>query len=142
MSKFYEPDVQAVVEHNRNVFQPDSDAVTEALEMLRNNDLSTLHSYDAINDQENEDLQSEIQDDSNDKESFNKRPSEHLGSQNSPDEQSPGCSITAYNQPIEISDDYLRESVRSLNAQQRDAYNIVLSWCRNKVKKHEQLEKR
>ena len=68
MSKFYEPSVEAVVQHNRNIFEPDSDAVTEALEILRNNDLSTLHSYDAINDQENEDLQSEIRDDSNDKE--------------------------------------------------------------------------
>ena len=60
MSKFYEPGIEAVVQHNRNIFEPDSDAVTEALEILRNNDLSTLHSYDAINDQENEDLQSEI----------------------------------------------------------------------------------
>ena len=60
MSKFYEPSVEAVVQHNRNIFEPDSDAVMEALEILRNNDLSTLHSYDAINDQENEDLQSEI----------------------------------------------------------------------------------
>lgn len=60
MSKFYEPGIEAVVQHNRNIFEPDSDAVTEALEILRNNDLNTLHSYDAINDQENEDLQSEI----------------------------------------------------------------------------------
>ena len=68
MSKFLvlnEPSVEAVVQHNRNIFEPDSDAVTEAIEILRNNDLSTLHSYDAINDQENEDLQSEIRDDSN-----------------------------------------------------------------------------
>ena len=65
MSKFYEPGIEAVVQHNRNIFEPDSDAVTEAIEILRNNDLSTLHSYDAINDQENEDLQSEIRDDSN-----------------------------------------------------------------------------
>ena len=60
MSKFYEPGIEAVVQHNRNIFEPESDAVTEAIEILRNNDLSTLHSYDAINDQENEDLQSEI----------------------------------------------------------------------------------
>ena len=67
-SKFYEPGIEAVVQHNRNIFEPESDAVTEAIEILRNNDLSTLHSYDAINDQENEDLQSGIRDDSNDKE--------------------------------------------------------------------------
>merc|ERR1711973_154381 len=31
-SKFYEPDVQAVVQQNREQFEPDADAVTEALE--------------------------------------------------------------------------------------------------------------
>ena len=140
MSKFYEPGIEAVVQHNRNIFEPDSGAVTKAIEILRNNDLSTLHSYDAINDQENEDLQSEIWDDSNDKKSFNNQPSEHFGSQNISDEPTPGGSITAYNQPLHISDDHLRESVRSLNAQQRDAYNIVLSWCRNKVKNMKSLK--
>lgn len=38
MSKFYEANVQTVVEHNKNIFEPDSDAVIEALETLRNND--------------------------------------------------------------------------------------------------------
>lgn len=72
MSKFYEPEVhvQAVVEHNKNTFEPDSDAVTEAPETLRNSDITTLCSYDAINDQENEDLQSQIHDHSSDAESF------------------------------------------------------------------------
>ena len=79
MSKFYEPDVQTMVQHHRNIFEPDSDAVTEALDMLRRNDVSLLHSYDAMNDQENEDLQSQIQHDSNDTESFNNQLSEHLG---------------------------------------------------------------
>ena len=57
MSKFYEPEVQVVVEHNKNTFEPDSDAVIEALKTLRNSDIPTLCSYDVINDQENEDLQ-------------------------------------------------------------------------------------
>ena len=39
-----------------------------------------------------------------------------------------------YNQPTEISDDQLRQSVRSLNKMQRKAYNRVLSWIRNKMK--------
>ena len=50
MSKFCEPNVQALVEQNKIIFEPDSDAVIEALETLRNNDI-TLHSYDPINDQ-------------------------------------------------------------------------------------------
>ena len=39
-----------------------------------------------------------------------------------------------HHQPAEISDDQLRESVRSLNEKQRQAYDIVLSWCRDKMK--------
>ena len=39
-----------------------------------------------------------------------------------------------YNHPKEISDDQLCQSVRSLNNMQREAYNRVLSWTRNKMK--------
>lgn len=35
MSKFYESDVQTIVLHQKNIFEPDSDSVIEALEMLR-----------------------------------------------------------------------------------------------------------
>ena len=45
LSKFYEPEVQAVVERNKNTFEPDSDAVIEALETLRNSGIPTLCSY-------------------------------------------------------------------------------------------------
>jgi hypothetical protein len=41
--------------------------------------------------------------------------------------------IIAYNQPSNISDDDLRETVRSLNNEQRYAYDQILSWCRNKI---------
>ena len=87
-----------------------------------------------MNDQENEDLQSQIQDDSNNTESFNNQPSEHLGQPVVSNEQASGATITSYTQPLDISDDDLRRSVRSLNTQQRYAYDKVLSWCRNKVK--------
>ena len=59
ISKFCEINVQAVVEQNKSIFEPDSDAVIEALEALRNNDMA-FQSYDPINDQENEDLQSQL----------------------------------------------------------------------------------
>ena len=61
-SKFYEPAVQAVVEQNRQNFEPDGDALNEALGYLRNNHNNIIHSYDSLNDQENADLHSEIQD--------------------------------------------------------------------------------
>ena len=63
-SKFYEPDVQAIVEHNRAIFEPDAYAVSEALEVLKSNQGNIIHSYDSINDQENADLQGEVQHDS------------------------------------------------------------------------------
>ena len=37
-------------------------------------------------------------------------------------------------QPSQIDDDSLHSLVRSLNKKQRDAYEIVLKWCRDKVK--------
>lgn len=102
--------------------------------------MSTTHSYEAINDQENEDLLSQIQDNSSDEESFNNQPSEHLGPHTISDEQSSGGGISAFTQPLHNSDDDLRQSVRSLNTQQGQAYNIVLSWYRNKVKNMNSLK--
>lgn len=132
MSKFYVPEVQTVVQRNKDIFEPDSEAVIEALELLRTNNISRLHSYDAINDQENDDLQSQLIQDNNfnEDESFNNQISDHLVST----ERQPAGRITFNNQPLEMSDDDLRQSVRSLNTQQRKAYDIILTWCRNKIK--------
>ena len=60
VSKFSEPGVQDIVENNRAVFEPGSHAVTEALEWLRNNHGTVIHSYDPINDQENAEVQLEF----------------------------------------------------------------------------------
>ena len=136
-SKFYEPNVQDVVESNRSVFEPDADAVTEALENLRNDQGNIIYSFDPISDQENSDLQIETQNlhDTLPEESFNEQlPSDlHVGSSS---DSSPQVSqaISTYTQPTEISDDMLRNNVRSLNEKQRFAYNIALSWCRNTMK--------
>ena len=61
-SKFPEPDVQAIVQHNRAIFEPGADAVTEAFEVLKSNQGNIIHSYDSINDQENADLEGEMHD--------------------------------------------------------------------------------
>lgn len=47
--KFYEADVQAIVERNRAMFEPDAEEVIEALEWLRNNHDSNIGSFDCIN---------------------------------------------------------------------------------------------
>ena len=142
-SKFHEPNVQDVVESNRSVFEPDADAVTEALENLRNNQGNIIYSFDPINDQENSDLQIETQNlqDTLAEESFNEQsPSDlHVGSSSdsSPQEYE---AISTYTQPTGISDDMLCNNVRSLNEKQRSAYNIALSWCRNTMKNLNRLK--
>ncbi|XP_044169485.1 uncharacterized protein LOC114973474 [Acropora millepora] len=134
-SKFNEPNVQEVVELNRSVFEPDADTVTEALENLRNNQGNIIHSYDPINDQENSDLQIETQNtfDTLPEESFNEQSSSDLGASSDFGQQAYQA-ISTYTQPTEISDDMLRNNIRSLNEKQRSAFNIALSWCRNTMK--------
>ena len=61
-SKFYEPEVHVRVEQNRQKFEPDGDAFNEALEFLKHNQSNIIHSYDSLNDQENADLHSDMQD--------------------------------------------------------------------------------
>ncbi len=41
-SKFNEPPVQTIVEQNRAMFEPNADAITEALEAMRNNQYKML----------------------------------------------------------------------------------------------------
>ena len=135
-SRFYEPKVQAIVEQKRTIFEPEADAITEASEALRNSEVNNFsHSFDSLNDQENEDLQLDMQSNvESDEESFNEQIISHLSSNSSSDKVSTNATITSYVQPREISDDLLREHIRSLNKKQRIAYDSVLRWCRNKVK--------
>ena len=129
ISKFYEPDVQTIVQGNKEMFEPHGDAINEALESLRNFDGIPTRSFDPINDQENEDIRQRFPDDSDDEvESYNESLPEHLAS--NPESVQPSAGIIAYNQPSDISDDDLRKTVRSLNNEQRSAYDLVLSWCR------------
>ena len=51
-----------------------------------------------------------------------------------PDNRQGTIPIVSTFQPSEIEDTELRVLVRSLNPRQRDAYEILLNWCRQKVK--------
>ena len=133
MSKFCEPDVKTIIEQNREMFEPDAEAVTEALEWLRNNQGDIIHSYDSFGAQENADIQLEIQDESLPEESFNEQQPSHRGD-SSQTELHGQTGISMHHQPAKISDDQLRQSVRSLNEKQCQAYVIVQSWCRDKMK--------
>ena len=137
-SKFYDSEVQNIIEQNRAIFEPDADAINEAFEYVKNNPGKNIHSYDSINDQENADLQEELPNDQDPNELFNEQQPLDLDPMQS-NEPSMGT-ISYHNQPSEITDDDLRQSVRSLNPEQRYAYNIVLSWCRKLMKNMNSLK--
>ncbi len=124
MSKFYEPGVQLIVRCNKEIFEPDGDAINDALESLRNFDGVRCHSYDTLNDQENKDIRDRLPNESDETESFN----ESLPKCLAPNPESPSSGIIAYNQPSDISDDDLRRAVRSLNNEQRYAYGVEIRW--------------
>ena len=132
MTTFLKPDVQTVVENNRGIFEPDADAISQALEQLRVNDGNLIHSYDAINDQENADLQIEIGNNPLLDECFNEQLPSHLDPTQF--DNINNAALTVYNQPTQISNDISRQNIRSLNHQQRCAYDTFLSWCRQKMK--------
>ena len=58
-----------------------------------------------------------------------------------PESCSTSSGVLCYNEPSAITDDSLRECVRSLNTKQRFAYNVVLQWCRKMVKNANCLKK-
>lgn len=133
--KFYEPETNAIVKQNQLLLEPDADAVTEALETLRNSESNnSVYFFDPLNDQENEDLLLNVQQtNENGEESFKEQVPSHLAS-TSKSYPSAVPTVSCHIQPNEISDNEFRKSVRSLNNIQRIAYNSVLSWCRNTVK--------
>lgn len=128
--------MQAILEQKSKIFEPEADAITEALETLRNNEANNIiHSFDALTDQENEDFQLDMQTNvESDDESFSEQILSHLAPNSNTDHVSTIPTTTSYVQPGEISDDLLREYIRSLNEKQRIAFDTVLCWCRNKVK--------
>ena len=132
-SKFCESGIQDIIERNREIFEPDSEAVTEALEWLRNNHSTVTHSYDPINDQENIEIQP-VDDESSPDEVFNEQLPLQLAVNSQTTANLGPSAVTMHNQLTEISDDQLHESVRSINNMQCKAYDKVLSWNRNKMK--------
>ena len=129
-TKFQEPEVLSKVETNRRIFEPNADAIDMALQMVRENRVRDLQSYDPINDQENDDLSREAMN-SIDDECDDNVPEEVVSLP--PETNQTFVGITTYNQPSAITDEDLRDAVRSSNAKQRNTYDVVLSWCRNSI---------
>ena len=95
--------------------------------------LVTCNTYDSLNDQENSDIESDLESDVLLHESFHEQLPEHLAQSLSAQSNQPPDAIVAFSHLSNISDDLLRESVRSLNSKQRPAFNTVLTWCRTKM---------
>ena len=96
-AKFTEPEVQAIVEANRAIFEPNATAVSQALEELRNNEGNkNIYSFDMLNDQENEDLKLDKQYDESKEESFNQQEPSHFACKLDSDQAS---TISCYIQP-------------------------------------------
>ncbi|XP_028414140.1 uncharacterized protein LOC114537203 [Dendronephthya gigantea] len=127
------PKTIKLLNKNESIFEPDADAISEAFDILKANQGNLGQSFDALNDQENADVQDEMPDDVNQDELFNEQLPSHLDPAQCNNESTPGA-IATYHQPTEISDDLLRQNIRSLNKQQRLAYDTFLTWCRNKMK--------
>ena len=64
---------------------------------------------------------------------MNKLPS-HFDVQCQSDKNKNGMSLIIHNQPSEVADDQLHESVRSLTNEQREAFDIVFARCRKSMK--------
>ena len=131
LTKFEESEVFSKVEENRRTFEPNAEAIDIGLQMVSENRVRDFQSYDPINDQENEDLSNEAMNRINDECQLD-LPEEVISL--SPETRQTFPGIATFNQPSAISDDELRDAVRSLNVKQRISYDVVLSWCRNLIK--------
>ena len=58
-TKFSEPEAFSKVETNRRTFEPNAEAIDNALQMVRENRVRDHQSFDPINDKENDDLSTE-----------------------------------------------------------------------------------
>ena len=88
-SKFTEPEVQAIVEANRAIFEPNATAVSQALEELRNNEGNkNIYSFDMLNGEENEDLKLDKKYDESKEEPFNQQEPSHFACKSDSDRAS------------------------------------------------------
>ena len=130
-TKFQDSLVREVVDTNRRVFEPNAEAFNIAFQAYNENPMKHLHSYDVLNDHENDDLSNEMAEYIDDEQGNEPSEEQLLGV---PETHQPSTGIICYSQPSAITDESLRQSVRSLNTKQRFAYDFVLSWSRSMVK--------
>lgn len=106
---------KCTVNINREKFEQNADAVSEAPELLRSNELSNLHSYDSLIDQGNVNIQSDLESDVPFDESLHEQDPEHLAQTQSVQSNQAPCGIVTHLYHIDVLDDLLHASIRSLN---------------------------
>ena len=134
-SKLYDPLVRQTVNRNQTSFEPYGEAVEEALEYIQDNPQYSLYGerFDAFADQENCEVREELLNPTSDNHSH-MNDDEILPELSSGQNAQTTFPVLSSFQPSQVDDDSLRSLVRSLNKNQCDAYEIVLKWCRDKVK--------
>ena len=127
--------VRQTVNRNQRLFELHGEAVDEALEYIQNHPQWSLYGerFDAFAEQENSDVCEELLDHTSDNDSELCEDEIHPGSCR-PENIHGSVSIVSSSEQSKIDDDSLHSLVRSLNQEQCTAYDIVLTWCRDKVK--------
>ena len=119
--KLKEPSVMDLINRNKNIFEPYGDLVDSALLNLHT---SLLTNQDAFSQQENDQVENELLSTSNEIESEDPSADAIILADN---HFAPNISSTV------IPDDELNTKICSLNAQQRQCFEIVYSWCKGLV---------
>ena len=134
-SKLNDPLVRQTVNRNQTSFEPYGEAVEEALEYIQDNPQYSLYGerFDAFTEQENCEIREELLSPTSDNHSH-MNDDEILPELSSGQNAQTTFPVLSSFQPSQIDDDSLCSLVRSLNINHRDAYKIVLKWCRDKVK--------
>ena len=127
-----------VVQRNQTAFEAFSEEVDEAIDFIRNNSQYSIYGerFDCFNEQENSNDQIEFLNSNVEQRSPDE---DYIGNDDilMPETNSNACMILPISSSTvqyEVSDDELRAMVRSLNTRQRNAYEIILKWCRDKAK--------
>ena len=142
-TKLEESSARLIVRRNQSAFEPFSEAVDEAIQFVNSNPQYSIYSeqFDSFNEQENSDDQMEFVNSSQGQTSQDENlPTDDIFIPERNSSLSIFLPISSVTVPYEVTDDDLRAAVRSLNMRQRCAFEIILKWCRDKVKNMSSLQ--
>ena len=143
-SKLEDAVVKETVQNNQRSFEPFADTVEEAPEYVKKNPHYDLYGerFDAFSEQENS--EDRLHFERNDDEEVNDVMDESDISLdillNETVAVTGSIAVSASFQVNEVEDDEFLETIRSLNSIQRNAFEVILKWCRDKVESFASME--